>query len=428
MGNIPDMAEVEIGMREAALKEGSKALCRILSDITDYQGNGISCDSCLMPMKLLERRDKDIVSLLGEGIIKRGYFECLNPECKSHRIPKDEMLDILKTKFSPGVRRLMAKAGNYDAFQKGSTDFKEFSGITVSAKEIERVSEGIGQEIEVWQNKDQEKLLQTIPPATSIKEIPAMYIECDGTGVPVISKEVEGRKGKQADGSAKTREVKLGCVFTQTGVDEDGNAVRDENSTTYTGSIENSEEFGKRLVAEAIKRGLWSSDKVVFIGDGARWIWNIANEYFYGAIQIVDYYHAKEHLHKLIQLLFHEQDKKDYYEGKWVPFFDSGSIEIIIEEATTLNTKTDEVKLLIEKELNYFAENADKMRYSLFKEQGLFIGSGVIEAGCKNIIGKRLKQSGMRWSVKGANSIIALRCAIMSNKFNDYWNDRKLLA
>lgn len=427
MGNIPDTVEIENGMREAALKDGSNALCRLLSMLPDYQGTGINCRDCTQPMKLLGKRDKDILSLLGEGKFERGYYECINPDCKSHQTPKDEILDISKTKFSPGVRRLMAKAGNNDAFQKGSVDFREFSGITVTTKEIERVSESIGEEIEVWQTNDQEEILQTIPDANS-KEIPIMYIECDGTGVPVISKEVEGRKGKQADGSAKTREAKIGCVFTQTEIDEDGNASRDANSTTYVGAIEDSGNFGKRLDAEAIKRGLYSSDKVVFIGDGAKWIWTIADLYFYGAIKIVDYYHAKEHLHKLIRLLFQEPEKQVLYEEKWVKLFDSGSIETIIEEATSLNIKTGEIKTQVEKELNYFSENADKMRYCLFKEQGLFIGSGVIEAGCKNIIGKRLKQSGMRWSVKGANSIIALRCAIMSGKFNDYWNDRKIAA
>jgi len=231
------------------------------------------------------------VPLLGEGSIKRGYLGCPNKDCKSHKITKDELLDISKTSFSPGVRRLMSKVGCDDAFEKGSLDLKEFSGINVDARDIERISENIGNHIQHWDTKNQKEILQKNPLAVPNKEIPIIYIECEGTGVPAISKEVEGRKGKQSDGTSKTREAKLGCVFTQTSVDKEGDPVRDSNSTTYVGAIETSEEFGKRLCAEAIKRRLWQAATVAFIGDGAKWIWNLATEHFFGVIQIVDLYH-----------------------------------------------------------------------------------------------------------------------------------------
>ena len=257
------------------------------------------------------------------------------------------------------------------------------------------------------------------------KEIPIIYIECDGTGVPATIKEVKGRKGKQSDGTSKTREAKLGCVFTQTSLDKEGDPVRDNNSTTYIGAIETSEEFGKRLCAEAIKRGLWQADTVAFIGDGAKWIWNLATEHcFFGAIQIVDLYHAKEHLHKLIRLFFNDEQKQIEFYEKWVQLLENGEIETLVKETTVLNLKNGEIKNQIDTEINYFNENAKRMRYSSFKEKELFVGSGVIEAGCKTVIGKRLKQSGMRWSVGGANSIIGLRCAVYSNKFDDYWKSR----
>ena len=236
--------------------------------------------------------------------------------------------------------------------------------------------------------------------------------------------EVEGRKGKQEDGSAKTRESKVGCIFTQTTTDEKGHAIRDKNSTAYIGVIETAEEFGKRLETEAIRRGLWNAETVVVLGDGAVWVRNIVGQHFYGAIHIVDFYHAKEHLYKLLQLLFHMPETLKEQEPIWFKWFEDGNIEEIIKTAKQLHPDPDKTCKNIETEIGYFQENANRMRYADYKKKGLFIGSGVIEAGCKIVIGKRLKQSGVRWSVNGANSIIALRCCVLSGRFNEYWENR----
>jgi hypothetical protein len=91
----------------------------------------------------------------------------------------------------------------------------------------------------------------------------------------------------------------------------------------------------------------------------------------------------------------------------------------------TLDSATTELKHQIETEANYFLRNADRMRYPQFRRQGLFIGSGVIEAGCKTVIAARLKRSGMFWTLRGANAIIALRCCRISGKFEDYWEARR---
>ena len=418
------MEALEQGMREAALRDGSKALSMLLSEIPDYYENGIFCVVCDNLMENIGRREKGIITLLGEGMVSRMYYGCVNPDCKGHRFPKDELLDIAGTSFSPGVRRLMSKSGSNDAFDKGRLDLKEYSGIEVGTKDVERISELIGKDIEKWQKDERTKILAQDIPVRPEKNIPVMYVECDGTGVPAIPEEVEGRKGKQEDGSAKTRESKVGCVFTQTTLDEKGRPVRDSDSTTYIGAIETSEKFGDRLEAEAIHRGLWNAETVVVLGDGAVWIRNIVEQHFYGAIQIVDFYHAKEHLHKLLQLLFDTQEKFKEQEPIWIKWFENGNIEEIVKTAKQLHPDPKEVCKNIEKEIGYFEENVDRMRYADYKKKGLFVGSGVIEAGCKTVVGKRLKQSGMRWSVRGADAIISLRCCILSGRFDEYWENR----
>jgi hypothetical protein len=252
-----------------------------------------------------------------------------------------------------------------------------------------------------------------------------MYICMDGTGVPVVKNETEGRQGKGEDGQAKTREAKLGCIFTQTGVDEEGRPVRDEESTSYTGAIEPAEAFGQRIYQEAKRRGLdWAAD-VCVLGDGALWIWNIVDEQFYGATQIVDLYHAREHYWNVAKACFGQnKEKLHQWTEKRRSELDDGRVKDVVAAIKLLMSLPGCDKEACEREINYFEKNTERMRYGDFKNRGLFVGSGVVEAGCRTIIGQRLKQSGMHWTVKGANSIIALRCSLLSNRWEDFWEHR----
>ena len=271
------MWDLEVGMREAALRDGSSALSKFLSEIPDFYDEGIFCTACSKPMINLGRRKKSITSLLGEGALSRTYYQCPDPDCNKHRFPKDERLDVVGTSFSPGVRRLMAKSGSNDAFDKGRIDIEEYSGIKIDTKDLERISEKIGDEIEEWQKTECNNILSQEMLIRALKSLPVMYIEYDGAGIPVIPEEVKDRKGKQPDGSAKTREVKTGCVFTQATTDENDRPARDSSSTTYVAAIEAAGVFTKRIEAETIKRRMWHAAVVVVLGDGATWIWNLAD-------------------------------------------------------------------------------------------------------------------------------------------------------
>jgi hypothetical protein len=253
-----------------------------------------------------------------------------------------------------------------------------------------------------------------------------LYLELDGTGVPMVRAETQARPGKIDGLPAHTREVKLGCVFTQTGYDQEGFAIRDPDSTTYTGAIETAEEFGQRLYAEACRRGWSRARKKVILGDGAEWIWNLADLHFPGALQIVDLFHARQHLWDLARLLYPGEDAR---QRQWIlrhqPKLDDGKIEKLVSYLCSLETSSPELTETIRKTAAYFQRNAQRMRYPEFRRQHLFVGSGVIEAGCKTVIGSRLKQSGMFWTVRGANAIIALRCCRLSGRFEDYWEARR---
>jgi hypothetical protein len=249
----------------------------------------------------------------------------------------------------------------------------------------------------------------------------------DATGVPVVKKETLGRQGKIEGQPAHTRDTKLGCVFTQTTSDKEGYPIRDPDSTTYTGAIETAEEFGKRIYLETWKRGWSRAEKKVIMGDGAEWIWNLAEQHFPGALQIVDLYHARQHLWELARKL-HPNDEVN--QKTWIKIhqrrlLDKGKIEKLVIALRSIRSKNAEVAQKIRTEADYFERNAERMRYPKYRRQHLFVGSGVIEAGCKTVIGSRLKQSGMFWTVRGANAILALRCCHLNGRFEDYWETRR---
>ena len=198
---------------------------------------------------------------------------------------------------------MMARAGSRSTFKEAQQDLAVYAGITVSAKDVERVAEATGEAMERWDAHERSVLLEQPAEHPPGKPSPLFYIAMDGTGIPMVLPELQGRKGKQPDGSAKTREAKLGCVFTQTATDEEGRPVRDPDSTSFTGAIETADVFGKRIYAEAVRRGLLYAEKVVVLGDGAEWIRNLVELHFPQATQIVDLYHTREHVAALCKLL-----------------------------------------------------------------------------------------------------------------------------
>jgi hypothetical protein len=250
-----------------------------------------------------------------------------------------------------------------------------------------------------------------------------MYVSADGTGVPMRRSELQGRAGKQADGSAKTRQVYLGCVFTQHKCDEKGHPLRDFESTTYVSSFDAVDDFGLWLRREALRRGLGGAEKVVLLIDGASGLEKLGHDYFPGGTQIVDFYHGLEHLEEVLKLLWPKADPEfEKHRKRWIKALLKDGVERLLAQAQRLAaTRSNAAE--IEKALAYFARNKERMRYGSFRAQGYFIGSGVIEAGCKTVVGSRCKQSGMFWSRPGAEHVLALRCIHQSRRLDSFWKD-----
>jgi hypothetical protein len=407
-------------------RAGSAALTELLQFAapTTEPERTIAC-ACGQIAHYRELRSKPVLTVVGPAQASRPYYLC--PHCHQGQFPADVELDIENTEFSPGVRRMFALVGQDAPFDHGREQMKVLAGLDVTTKSVERTAEAIGEDIVQRERQEMQKAIQLDLPVVVGASIPVLYVEMDGTGVPMVKKETVGRQSKTKGQPAHTREVKLGCVFTQTKRDQEGFPIRDPDSTTYTGGIETAEEFGKRIYREACQRGWSGAGKKVVIGDGADWIWNLADLHFPGAIQIVDLYHARQHLWELARSL-HPNDavqQKAWMKKHQKRLLDKGKIEKLVLTLRSIDSTNPEVIEKLRIETNYFERNAERMRYPKFRRQHLFVGSGVIEAGCKTVIGSRLKQSGMFWTVRGANAIVALRCCHLNRQFENYWEDRR---
>jgi len=360
------------------------------------------------------RQTRQVQGLFGSFALTRDYY--YHEGKKQGHCPADAALG-LEEGYTPALARLLCLEGaDETSYQKAQNHLAETGGIEVSARQIQRVVQRVGVAAQAWQEREAQ-------PGGS--PVPILYISADGTGVPMRKEELVGRAGKQADGGAKTRQAYLGCVFTQHKRDEDGHPVRDYESTTYVSSMSSIEEFGPCLRQDAIRRGLALALQVVLLIDGAEGLANMGRLCFPGVLQIVDFYHALEHAGKVLVALLGRKEHPDYKTrlARWAKRLLNDKVDQLIAEVRRECAGKSQAQA-VEKELGYFLNNVARMQYGTFRRQGFFIGSGVIEAGCKTVIGLRCKQSGMFWGEPGAENILALRCIQASRRLNEFWKNR----
>jgi hypothetical protein len=321
---------------------------------------------------------------------------------------------------------MVGTVGAMVSFEEGSQLLEELAGVAVDVKQVERAAESLGQEIATDEKQDVAPLHPGVLP-------PTLYLGIDGTGIPMRGSELKGRAGKQTDGSAKTREVKLCTVWSAEARDEEGRPVRDPGSVTYTAAIESAatldtdevpSAFTQRVLREASRRRFTEAGRTVVLGDGAAWIWKIAQELFPHAIQIVDRFHVKEHLSNVGKAIYGPASKQAaLWANRRHHELDRGKLAALLRALRRHADHSEEAR----KCLLYIANNRARIRYPEFQDLSLCTSSGVVEAGCKVAIGTRLKRAGMHWTVRGSNAIIALRCSKLSGRFQDFWERRSQL-
>lgn len=405
--------------RRQALRLAAHSLeQRLNADTSDHAGRELAC-ACGELAQYRGRHEKTFESVLGPLRLERAYYHCAR--CQAGFCPRDRALRLESFSLSPGVLRMTGSTAALVSFEESSALLRELAGVEVSVSQVQRAAEALGKEIA----DDERACVERMGEAA-----PTMYLGMDGTGVPMRPSEVAGRSGKQPDGSAKTREAKVVTVWTAESRDKEGKPMRDPGSVSYSAAIESAavpdtspqrSDLAERALREATRRGFVEAPRCAVLGDGSAWIWNTAAELFPQAIQILDRFHAKEALHRTAQSIFGatSPEAKSWATARCAEL-DEGKLQAIVRALRPhIATSDPAAKCVI-----YIVRNRRRMRYSKFHAQGLCTSTGVVEAGCKVLIGTRLKRTGMHWTVAGANSIISLRATKLSGRFEDFWERR----
>ena len=388
---------------------------QLLAADPGYRGPRVPCGQG-HEAEFVSYRDKVTDTVLGPVTLTRAWYHC--EQCRHGLAPRDAELGVAGASMSPGLAAMNDRAAAAGPFARAAGLLADLAGVQLTVKRVERSAEASGA-ARAAADRDRAaaitaRKLVPLPPSPLPDKL---YAAIDGTGVPVTSKETAGRAGKGEDGRARTREVKLAVFFTQDKLDKNGYPVRDRDSSSYLATFEPAHVFADLVEAEGIRRGAGHVRQLTILGDGAAWIWNIATTKFPEATQIVDLYHAREHLHDLARTLeFMLGDHKQDWLAARLDDLDYGDIDGICAAARAyplVGVKKTE----LDTALGYFENNAPRMRYKWFRSRGLFVGSGAVEAGCKAVIGQRLKMSGMRWTIAGADAITALRCREASSQW-----------
>ena len=344
------------------------------------------------------------MTLTGVCRVRRAYYQC--PACRSGQIPYDRESGLGSGQLSNRLASAVSLLAAQSSFEEAGRTLKELVGVVVDDNTIAHTAEQVGGTILACNDVCvQEALERRRPPEAEVRP-ERLYISTDGAKAPTL------------DG---WREVKCGAVYWDDPVE--GHQVR------YAGRIENCESFGRRLWHLACECGLRHAGEVVVIGDGAPWIWNQAALRFSRARQILDWYHASEHVWSCANELYGEGTKKAKAWANQMlrTLYEHGGQALLKRLRRSCNSRPEPPGALMEL-IGYVGPNVERMDYPSYRAAGLSIGSGPVESACKRLVGGRLKGPGMRWSVGGAEAILALRITWLNGHWQELWKSKPLAA
>lgn len=404
------LANGNLDLLEALLQEklqtlGNSLLQRLVNQSDKgYQGSSIACD-CGGHMKFIQHRSKEIHTLFGWIKIERAYYHC--PGCHKNLYPYDQTVGLGTEHLSCGLAKACCLLAVDDSFEQSSKKVEMLMGQKVSDNTIERLACQVGA---VPQNQQDQQLNnffdnRKIPLAENNPK--RLYLAVDGTTV------------HETDG---WHEAKVGVVYWEN--------TKKEREKRYIGRFENSEKFGWHLWHQACKCGLREAEEVVYLGDGAGWIRTEHDHHFPRATFIIDWFHTSEHLWDCGKNLLGEGTKAT---EKWVEkrldWLWQGRTKKLLNDLNIHLKKHRGIKRkTLQALIRYVSTNQQQMRYDVFRAKGYDIGSGAVEGACKNLVGKRLKQSGMIWTRQGSASVLSLRTTWLNGQWLQLWQTKPLAA
>ena len=354
---------------------------------------------------------KRIVTLFGElPEIKRTYY--WNEDSHSGHYPFDDRLGLVG-RYTPAAADEMARCAVSHPYNDAAEAFSHCHAFKVSPDTIREIVGMLYDESSAFAKGSGGGERDACDEKAGI-----VCVMADGTGMPMRRECLKGAKGK--DGRARTREVKAGAIFVASKT-KDNEPHRDLDTTTYVATTHRREKFGKYLRSEFDRRFSREPDTVLYITDGGKWLHSIHESEFPFAVEILDVYHAVEHLKPLLAGLGIKENSKEwkYRHHYWSECIKAGKVQNVLDYIwKNMRARLGKDAM---REYKYYRSNAGRMKYDEYRANGWFIGSGVIESGCKTVIGQRFKQSGMIWSLKGAKALLPLRTLYKSNRLEEFF-------
>ena len=421
-----DIREVEIGMRELLRKVGAEALVRYLehADEAEVQEEEKAC-VCQGKQEYLFRRGAVILSVFGRVSYKRRYYVCR--DCGSGQCPLDKRMQLAAGEVTAGLAELLALAGVETAFAESSRLIERFLLIRVSDNTLRKETERFGElqkgREEEWKRQSQDEAWLQERLQKHGRQSGRLYGSIDGVMAPCKGewREMKNIAWYQVDQvrSYEPRRHHASTVGEQ-------NDLQARN-ITYHCDIQPPDQFSHLLWATACQRQADLYDELVFVCDGAVWIWKLIERHFPHAVQIVDWYHASEYLPPIAEAAF-GKDTPEYH--AWLEqartLLWEGQIVALIHDCQLLGSIPAAEKAVYDA-LSYFTNNQKRMDYARLRQQGYFIGSGTVESACKQITGLRLKRAGARWTEPGAVATAKARAAWLSDQWDDLATRRAVL-
>ena len=421
---VADLNGIEIAIRDVTHLSAA-AMYKSLLERVDAELPTPECPTCGKPMERHQKLSKSFASRFGPVKIERTYCRCR--DCGSGFFPLDRALGLEGQKTTPGAAKLVADAVVSDSFEEASRKLYNSAGLVVSAATLRRWTHEFGEEMQRFERDIV---------AESALGVDRVYVEVDGTGVPMRRSETEGIKGKQKDGSARTREAKVIVTFTADGRHpKTGAPMKDKNSDAVSARIDSAaavarvsgaSEFAKRLDRHLCRTGAYKSEEVVLISDGVAWITNVADALLADTKKtyILDMLHALEYASAALNALVTCDITRKARLAEIKAQLLDGKVDRVIADLRPYRDRHKDVAKCID----YFEANKDRMRYDAYRARGMQIGSGQIESCCKQIVSARFKKSGCRWSVRGANALLALKTCWNNLRWEEFalWKAQRI--
>jgi hypothetical protein len=431
--DLPTIAQIEMGMREALRQVGLQALGLFLNGMQTTPTSEIAC-TCGGTLHYQRMREASVISVFGKTSYRRAYYAGCT--CQSGKAPLDKQFGLEPGAVTAGLAQLLALAGIEFSYDESPKWLQAYLLFDVSENTVRSETEKMG----ALQEKQEEALIQVSQDDVQLQERqrnPGQVAACLYGSIDAAKVRIEPRpkKGEEKGAHEDWRDMKVLCWYEVEGVPPSQRSTRQREKVAreqpalrakhlrYFCDITEADDFGNLLWATGCDAKADLSPELVFLGDGAVWIWNLVAKYYSHAIQIVDWYHAEEHLEGVASAVFPEgSQRSNWLEGVKQSLWD-GQVEEVISACDAFAASCE----LAHKAVHYFYTNAERMRYDRFRAAGYMIGSGTVESACKQIVTHRLKLPGAQWSVPGAVKTAKARAAWLSGHWQTLCDQRSAL-